>query len=359
MIVCFQPPTSERTRKGGGRRLFGAIGIRAPSIGVLGMRMGRRRPSWARVGVRLRRLRRLRRLAALLVWWVGAALLAGCAGGPGAGAPVTGHVLAVGSTALQPLVTKAAQLFNQQHAGAQVEVQGGGSLAGLGAVTSQKADIGDSDVYADPATYPDPTLTDHLVCVVPFVMIANQDVTLPSLSRDGIIKIFSTGEITNWKQVGGPDLAIVPVVRPPTSGTRATFRKYVLDGRDQSGKVLTSDSSSTVLTTVAGTPGAIGYLAVPVLDNIVRTIAIDGQTPTLENIEAGRYSFWSFEHMYTVGDTTPATEAFLDFMLTGDVQQVAQQMGYIPIATMKLVPESVPTASPSALRGAPSGATAA
>jgi len=150
--------------------------------------------------------------------------------------------------------------------------------------------------------------------------------------------VASTGEITNWKQVGGPDLLIVPVVRPPSSGTRATFRKYVLDGRDQSGKVLTTDSSDTVRDTVASTPGAIGYLAVPVLNTSVHEVAIDGQLPTLDSIEAGRYAFWSFEHMYTVGDTTPLVEAFLDFMLSADAQQLAQQLGYIPIANMRLVP---------------------
>src|SRR5258708_37123651 len=58
-------------------------------------------------------------------------------------------------------------------------------------------------------------------------------------------------------------------------------------------------------------------------------MAIGGQLPTPENISAGRYAFWSFEHMYTIG-------AFLDFMLTPQIQRLAQQLGYIPIAQMKL-----------------------
>jgi phosphate transport system substrate-binding protein len=249
-------------------------------------------------------------------------------------------VLVVGSTALQPLVTAAAQLFTQQHPNVQIEVRGGGSVAGLVAMANHTADVGDSDIYADPATYPDPTISDHLVCVTPFVMIVNLGVSLTSLKHDDIIKIFSTGEVTNWKQLGGPDQPIVPVVRPATSGTRATFRKYVLGGRDETGRLLTTDSSDTVRDTVASIPGAIGYLAAPVVNSSVRALAMDGQAPTLENIEAGRYSFWSFEHMYTAGDTTPATDAFLDFMLSGSVQQVAQTQNYIPIANMKLIPTS-------------------
>jgi len=121
-----------------------------------------------------------------------AVLLVGCAAGSGGGPVVTGQASDVGSTALQPLATAAAQLFNKRHPGADVQVSGGGSLAGLNAVTTKQADIGNSDVYADPATYPDPTLTDHLVCVVPFVMIVHPAIPVLSLKRDDIIKIFST-----------------------------------------------------------------------------------------------------------------------------------------------------------------------
>jgi phosphate transport system substrate-binding protein len=253
---------------------------------------------------------------------------------------------------LQPLVAAAAPLFQQLHPQVHVDVQGGGSLAGLQAVVSAKVNIGDSDVYADPAVYPDPNLTDHLVAIVPFAMVVNPSVTIASLSREEIVKIFSTGEITNWKQVGGPDLTIVPVVRPATSGTRATFRKYILQGRDENGKLLTTDSSQTVRDTVAHTAGAIGYLALSVLDASVHVLAIDNQLPTASNISAGRYAFWGFEHMYTLGDNGGAVGAFLDYMLTSPIQRLAQQLGYIPISSAQLA------ASPPSTTVLPLGATA-
>ena len=136
--------------------------------------------------------------------------------------------------------------------------------------------------------------------------------------------------------MGGPDLPIVPVVRPATSGTRATFRKYILGGRDQKGTLLTSDSSQTVLQTVAQTPGAIGYLAVSVLNPTVQQVAIGGKLPTPANIQGGQYAFWGFEHMYTLGDDNPLIEAFLTFMTGSEVQQLAAQLGYIPIANAQL-----------------------
>ncbi|GAC1364420.1 MAG: phosphate ABC transporter substrate-binding protein [Ktedonobacteraceae bacterium] len=247
-----------------------------------------------------------------------------------------GNLKISGSTALQPLVTTAAKVFMQLHPQTHLTVNGGGSVNGLKDVTSKRSDIGDSDIYADPALYPDPNLTDHIVCVIPFAMITNLDVNISSLTQDQIIKIFSTGEINNWKQVGGPDLKIVPVVRPKTSGTRDTFRKYILGGLDENGTLLPTDSSTTVRERVATTPGAIGYLALSVLDQSVHAININNQASTQENIAAGRYVYWGYEHMYTLGDDNQLTTAFLDFMLTQTVQQQAKKQSYIPIDAMNL-----------------------
>jgi phosphate transport system substrate-binding protein len=247
---------------------------------------------------------------------------------------LSGHLLIEGSTALQPLVTSAAAAYRRLHPQVSLNVEGGGSVTGLNTVTSYKADIGDSDIYADPAQYPDPNLTDHIVCVIPFAMVANLDVPVRSLTAQQIIDIFSTGKIRNWDEVGGPDLPVVPVVRPATSGTRATFRKYILGGRDENGRLQKTDSSASILNVVAHTPGAISYLALSVANASVHEIAINNATATPENIANGSYAFWGYEHMYTMGDNNPLVSSFLDFMLTPEVQNMAQAMHYIPIANM-------------------------
>ena len=249
---------------------------------------------------------------------------------------LSGHLLIAGSTALQPLVASAAGSYQKQHPQVKIDVEGGGSVTGLTTVTSHKADIGDSDIYADPAQYPDPNLTDHIVCVIPFTMIAGPGVTISTLTQQQIIDIFSTGKIRNWSQVGGPNLAIVPVVRPTTSGTRATFRKYILGGRDENGRLQKTDSSTSLLDVVAHTPGAISYLALSVVNASVHEIAINNKMATPENIANGSYAFWSYEHMYTMGDNNALLSTFLDFMLTPEVQNLAQNMHYIPIANMNL-----------------------
>jgi len=165
-------------------------------------------------------------LAILLIAMTSSLFLTGCAGSVGTPPELSGHLLVVGSTALQPLATAAATLYHRQHPEVQIEVQGGGSLVGLDAVTNQKSGIGDSDIYADPAVYPDPNLTDHIVCVIPFTMVTGPGVTVTSLTPQQIIDIFSTGKIKNWQQVGGSNLPIVPVVRPGTSGTPSRYRDH-------------------------------------------------------------------------------------------------------------------------------------
>jgi phosphate transport system substrate-binding protein len=284
---------------------------------------------------------------ALLLSLVGAFFLAGCTGATTTTTEPRGHLLIAGSTALQPLATAAASLYQKQHPQAHIEVRGGGSFYGLQAVTGQKADIGNADIYADPALFPDPNLTDHIVCAIPFTLIVDPTVNISSLTSQQIIDIFSTGKIRNWQQVGGQNLPIVPVVRPATSGTRATFRKYIIDGRDEKGKLLQADSSSTVLDTVAQTRGAIGYLARSVLDSRVKAVAINGKMATLNNIEGGQYSFWSYEHMYTLNNSNGLIASFLDFMLTPSVEQLAQKLGYIPITSIKLSLNQAPASTAS------------
>lgn len=278
-------------------------------------------------------------LLALALLLAGCGVLGGSQGSTGtpvpqnSGGDSTTHLRIVGSTALLPLAARAAALFHQQHPDVQMDVKGGGSVTGLKAVVNHQAEIGDSDIYADPVLYPDPNLTDHIVCVVEFTLITDPQVGLPSLTSQQILAIF-TGKLTNWKAVGGPNLAITPIIRPSTSGTRAIFRKYILGGAEESGTALTSDSSTTVLDAVAHTPGAIGYVPTYLVNATVHAIGIDGVPATAQTIKAGTYKFWGFEHMYTLDNGVSATTAFLDFMQTPAIQQLAQHLGYISVSTI-------------------------
>ena len=237
---------------------------------------------------------------------------------------LSGTITAAGSSALKPLADDAADSFLNDHPDVSITIDAGGSGEGLKQVSEGTVDIGNSDVAAEDKL--DATaakeLVDHQVCVVTMAPIVNKDVAeagVKSLTKEQLISIF-TGKTTNWKDVGGPDENIVLVTRPESSGTRATFQKYALDGNEEASNTsMETDDSGVLLTNVKSTNGAIGYVALSYLtgDAGVETVAIDDVEPTLENTYSGKYPVWTFEHMYTKGEPNEVTKAFLDY-ITGD-----------------------------------------
>ncbi|EGD47552.1 phosphate binding protein [Ruminiclostridium papyrosolvens DSM 2782] len=268
------------------------------------------------------------------------AALAGCGtkNETDTGSDISGSVTAVGSSALQPLAEKAAQMFMDKNKDANIQVQGGGSGTGLKQVSEGGADIGNSDVYAAEKLPEDKAkaLVDHKVCVVGFATVVNPKIKVDNLTKQQLIDIFS-GKITNWKDVGGDDMKVVIINRPSSSGTRATFKKYALDGAEEAeGKALTEDQSGTVKKAVAETDGAISYLALSYIDKSVKTLKYEGVEATVENITSGKYPIWSYEHMYTKGKPTGAVKAFIDYMTSSDFTSSISEMGYIPNSDMKI-----------------------
>ena len=261
---------------------------------------------------------------------------ASAASGEAAADELSGTITAAGSSALKPLADDAAEYFNELHPDVSITIDAGGSGQGLQQVADGTVDIGNSDVTAEEKLDASIAegLVDHQVCVITMAPIVNPDVAeagVTDLTKDQLISIF-TGETTNWSEVGGPDEDIVLITRPESSGTRATFEKYALDGnKEASNTSMETDDSGVLLQNVRDTKGAIGYVALSYLtgeDTGVSTVAIDGVEPTLENTYNGTYPVWTYEHMYTNGEPNEVAQAFLDYIMSDDYGTRMEELGY-------------------------------
>jgi phosphate transport system substrate-binding protein len=221
-------------------------------------------------------------------------------------------ITAAGSTALLPLVKAAAETYQADHPDVKISVTGGGSRVGITQVAAKAVDLGDSDILAKGY----PALVDHRIAVTGFALLVNSGVGVSALTKKQIQDIFR-GKITNWKDAGGKDQTIVVINRPRSSGTRAVFIQTLTVGA------------------VSSTPGAISYATFTgVRDRSVTLVKIDGVAPTDENVASGKYSFWSYEHIFTNGAPADATAKFLSFIASN--RKLVRQLGYIPISDMKV-----------------------
>ena len=261
-------------------------------------------------------------------------------------ASVSGTVNCSGATSFQTLVESAAHKFEDKYPDVTIAITGGGSGQGLSDVKDGKAQIGRSDVFAEEKldAADAAKLEDHTVCVVGMGPVVNSNVDVDDLTTEQLKGIF-TGAITDWSEVGGTAGKIQVIERKAGSGTRATFEAAVLAGEkapESFAPVAEEDSSGTVVEKIQQTVGAISYLAFSYYDDTkFRALKVDGVEPTAENVCSGKFNIWAYEHMYTAKDADEATKAFLDFMMSDEVQgSLVEEEGFIPASDMKVAKDA-------------------
>ena len=246
----------------------------------------------------------------------------------------------VGSTSVQPFAEMLAQAFEESHPGQYVDVQGGGSTAGLQASANGIADIGmcsralkpDETQPATARAVPVPGFETVVIARDGLAVIVHPSNPIANLTREQIRRLFS-GAVTNWREVGGPPIHWAGTVRPITreegSGTREAFVKMIMGGERISRKALTQESNGAVKELVRSDPCAVGYMSLGLVGTEVKAVSVDGVPPTSENAATGRYPLIRPVLFVTRGWPSPRAQAFIDFVLSPEGQQMLQKEGLV------------------------------
>lgn len=252
-----------------------------------------------------------------------------CGGSEDDGKKLSGTISLNGSTSMQKVANALQEGFMKANPNVTVSVEFTGSGTGIQAAIDGTADIGNSSRNLKDEEK-SAGLVENIIAIDGIAVIVDNANTVTDITSDELAKIY-TGEIKNWSELGGADQPIIVVGRESGSGTRGAFEE-LLKIEDLCAYAQEIDSTGGVLSTVASTAGAIGYVSLDVIDDTVTVMAIDGVVASEENIVAGTYSLSRPFVMATKGAISEQSElvqAFFAYIKSEEGQAIIKKVGLI------------------------------
>ena len=234
-----------------------------------------------------------------------------------------------GSTSMEKVIGYLSEAYMDSHDGIKVTYNPTGSGAGIQAVSEGRCDIGLSsrDLKDDEKT----TLDQTVVAIDGIAIVVNPENKIEDLSVEQIGKIY-TGEITNWKDVGGDDKPIVLIGREAASGTRDGFES-ITDTKDKCKYNQELTSTGDVIQTVSSNPNAIGYASLAAIKDTVKTLSVENVKPSKDTIQNKTYKIQRDFVLVTKKDTklSDAAQKFFDFATSKEADALIEKAGAIPV----------------------------
>ena len=251
-------------------------------------------------------------------------------GSASAATELSGAVTTGGSTSVESVIGILTEAFKEIQPNVDVTYDPTGSGAGITGASEGTLDIGLSSraLKDDEAE----TLDATVFALDGIAIVVNNENTVEDLSLEQI-KGLATGEITNWSEVGGPDAPVVLVGREAGSGTRDGFGSIV-DVEDACVYEQELTSTGAVLAAVAANPNAFGYASLSAVDDQVKAVTVDGVEASEATVQDGTYTIQRpFVFVTKKGETlSDAAQAFIDFAISGDADDLIAQAGAVPLA---------------------------
>ena len=245
-------------------------------------------------------------------------------------AKLSGNVATDGSTSMEKVIGSLGEAFMEMNPDVNFTYNPTGSGTGIQAAIDGTCDIGlSSRALKDEEKA---SLTETIVALDGIAIIVNPANPVSDLSVEQIAQIY-TGEITNWKDVGGDDLEISLIGREAGSGTRDGF-ETITDTKEACKYNQELTSTGDVITTVAGNPNAIGYASLSAVKDSVKALTVGGVAPSEETVLDGTYTIQRpFVLAIRTGEAlSEAAQAFFDFATSADANEIIAAAGAVPVA---------------------------
>ena len=282
----------------------------------------------------------MKKLIALVLTAVLALSLAACGGDSAANngdntaadnnqdTAITGTVSTDGSTSMEKVIGALGESFMAANAGTTVGYNPTGSGAGITAVSEGRCDIG----FSSRALKDDEKasgLKETVLAYDGIAIIVHPDNPVSDLTVEQIADIY-TGKITNWKDVGGNDAAIVLIGREAGSGTRDGFES-ITGTQDACQYRQELTSTGDVITTVSQNPDAIGYASLAAVKDTVKALSVGGVTPSEATVKDGSYTVQRPFVLVTKEGVTlsPVAQAFFDYVTSADAASIISAAGAV------------------------------
>lgn len=255
-----------------------------------------------------------------------------------------GQMEIAGSSTVLPVVSQAAERYTNTHSDVKIVVNAGGSGTGIHLLGEDEIDIGMSSrkiTAEERKQYSDVDFVKHVIgldAVLPVVSDEIYDSGVTALSRSEIAGIYR-GDITNWKEVGGPDREIFVVDKERSRGTRHVFMSFLFDNPNQSapGADVVLGANNEEQNAIARSDAAIGMLSKPWINDDVRGLGIkqkDGTVvrATQQRIRNGNYPIQRQLRVFTDGPPDGLAERFIQYLRGNDGQGIVQESGYVRVS---------------------------
>lgn len=241
----------------------------------------------------------------------------------------------VGSDTMFELTSLLAEEYMKEHSGISIYVQGGGTAEGIKALIKGETDICSASRNLKPneakalADYYSSLGLVFLIAKDALSIYLNPNNKVKELTVEQLKNIYE-GKITNWKEFGGIDTTIIPVIRNPNSGTYLYFKDHILEGENYSLSSLTKPTTREVVKFVAENVNAIGYGGMGYNGNILHA-KIENVEPIEKNIRNDTYPITRYLHFFTTRTPGGAAKSFIDWVLSPAGQSVVRKSGFIPL----------------------------